>query len=154
MQSIRFNSPRLGAILVSALLLGACSDGVSVEVIEDTQFASSLEIDLTSMTRTASGLYVEQLEEGTGDPVGAGDRATVSYIGWLADGTVFDSGQFPFTVGAGQVVAGFDEGVDGLRLGGARRIVIPPALGYGDAGSGPVPPGAIMVFRIQLDVIG
>ena len=151
MLSNQFNSARFGGILAATLLLGACGDdGVSVEVIEDTEFAASLEIDLASMTKTASGLYIAQVIEGTGDAITAGEKATVSYVGFLSDGSSFDQGQFQFTLGVGQVVAGFDEGVLGMRVGGVRLIVIPPALGYGDAGQGPVPAGAVMVFRIEL----
>ncbi len=78
----------------------------------------------------------------------------MAYTGWLTDGTTFDSGAFSFVLGAGQVVRGFDEGVTGMRVGGVRRIIIPPALGYGSQGSGPVPPDSIMIFRIELRSIG
>ncbi len=124
------------------------------ETIEDANFAASLGINLANMTRTASGLYYEDIEDGAGEPATAGDDVRVGYSGRLSDGTLFDSGQFPFLLGAGQVVAGFDEGVTGMRVGGTRRILIPPALGYGNRGSGPVPPGAILVFRIELLSIG
>ena len=124
------------------------------ETIEDANFAASLGINLANMTRTASGLYYEDIEDGAGEPAAAGDDVRVGYSGRLSDGTLFDSGQFPFLLGAGQVVAGFDEGVTGMRVGGTRRILIPPALGYGNRGSGPVPPGAILVFRIELLSIG
>ena len=124
------------------------------ETIEDANFAASLGINLANMTRTVSGLYYEDIEDGAGEPATAGDDVRVGYSGRLSDGTLFDSGQFPFLLGAGQVVAGFDEGVTGMRVGGTRRILIPPALGYGNRGSGPVPPGAILVFRIELLSIG
>ncbi|MBT3328169.1 MAG: hypothetical protein HN396_18245, partial [Gemmatimonadales bacterium] len=115
MLSNRFNSARFGGILAATLLLGACGDdGVSVEVIEDTEFAASLEIDLASMTKTASGLYIAQVIEGIGDAITAGEKATVSYAGFLSNGSSFDQGQFQFTLGVGQVVAGFDEGVLGM----------------------------------------
>lgn len=124
------------------------------ESIEDAEFAASLGIDLASMTRTASGLYYQDIEEGAGEPAASGDDVRVRYSGWLRDGTLFDSGEFGFQLGAGRVVAGFDEGVQGMRTGGTRRIIIPPALGYGSRGSGPVPPNAIMVFEITLLSIG
>jgi len=140
---------------VVALVFTACGDSVTApEVIEDTQFAESLNIDLSAMTRLASGLYVQTLTTGTGDPAGPGNTIAVSYTGWLSDGTVFDGGAFDFVLGIGQVVAGFDEGVEGMRTGEIRRIVIPPALGYGDRGQGPVPPGAIMIFQIEVTSIG
>ena len=124
------------------------------ETIEDANFAASLGINLANMTKTASGLYYEDIEVGDGEPAAAGNDVRVGYSGRLSDGTQFDSGQFPFRLGAGQVVAGFDEGVTGMRVGGIRRILIPPALGYGNRGSGPVPPGAILIFRIELQSIG
>ncbi len=118
--------------------------------IEDTRFAASLEINLAAFTRTPSGLYYEDVTQGTGEPATAGQSVSVAYTGWLTNGTQFDSGEFPFLLGAGQVVPGFDEGVTGMRVGGVRRIIIPPELGYGNRGSGPVPPNAIMIFRIEL----
>ena len=118
--------------------------------IEDTRFAASLEINLATFTRTPSGLYYEDVTQGTGEPATAGQSVSVAYTGWLTNGTQFDSGEFPFLLGAGQVVPGFDEGVTGMRVGGVRRIIIPPELGYGNRGSGPVPPNAIMIFRIEL----
>ena len=124
------------------------------ETIEDAEFAASLGINLANMTKTASGLYYEDIEVGDGESATAGNDVRVGYSGRLSDGTQFDSGQFPFRLGAGQVVAGFDEGVTGMRVGGIRRILIPPALGYGNRGSGPVPPGAILIFRIELQSIG
>lgn len=124
------------------------------ETIEDADFAASLGINLANMTRTASGLYYEDIEVGEGAPAVAGDDVRVGYSGRLTDGTEFDSGQFPFRLGAGQVVPGFDEGVSGMRVDGIRRIIIPPELGYGSRGSGPVPPNAILIFRITLLSIG
>ena len=110
------------------------------ESIEQAQFAASLDIDLADFTRTSSGLYYEDVEPGTGDPAASGQSVRVAYTGWLTNGAQFDSGEFAFLLGAGQVVPGFDEGVQGMRVGGIRRIIIPPELGYGNRGSGPVPP--------------
>lgn len=95
---------------------------------------------------------------GTGAVVASGNRATVAYAGWLYDpaktdgkGAPFDSGTgFAFTVGTGQVIAGWDRGVPGMRVGGQRRLVIPAELGYGSRGSGPIPPNATMVFDVTL----
>lgn len=144
-----------GLISAAALSTGCGDDEIAgPEDIESAEFAASLGINLASMTRTSSGLYYEDIEEGSGDPAAAGNEAEVAYAGWLTDGTEFDRGAFSFVLGAGQVVPGFDEGVTGMRTGGVRRIVIPPALGYGSRGSGPVPPDAIMIFRIELLSIG
>lgn len=122
--------------------------------IERARFAASLGINLANFTRTSSGLYYEDIAPGTGEPAASGQSVRVAYTGWLTNGTQFDSGEFAFLLGAGQVVPGFDEGVQGMRVGGIRRIIIPPELGYGNRGSGPVPPNAIMIFRIEVLSIG
>jgi FKBP-type peptidyl-prolyl cis-trans isomerase len=126
-------------------------------VIEETEFAASLEIDLASMTQTASGLYIRTIAEGTGEPAVAGNSVTVLYAGALSDGTVFDSsdqgGPFDFVLGIGGVVEGFDEGVIGMRVGGVRKIIIPPILGYGTQQVGVIPGGSILIFRIELQSI-
>ena len=94
---------------------------------------------------------------GTGVEAKAGTRAVVTYTGWLysataADhkGTKFDSGSFDFSVAAGSVIKGFDQGVLGMKVGGKRTVLIPSSLGYGTAGSGAVPPNAGLVFDIEL----
>lgn len=100
---------------------------------------------------------------GTGAVANAGNRVTVAYTGWLFDssqpnnkGRQFDSGpSFAFTIGAGQVIKGWDQGVPGMRVGGQRRLTIPPELAYGSAGAGGViPPNATLVFDITLISIG
>ena len=92
--------------------------------------------------------------EGTGDPAAAGQTLVVNYTGWLEDGTQFDSsvGGSPFTLslGAGNVIAGWDEGLVGMKVGGKRQLVIPAALGYGDSGSGIIPGGATLIFEVEL----
>ena len=139
-------------LVVSTAVLGGCGDGITA--IEDTEFAASLGINLAAMTRTSSGLYYQDIETGEGEPATSGDAVEVAYTGWLSDGTQFDSGSLTFTLGAGRVVAGFDEGVQGMRVGGVRRIVIPPALGYGSQARGAIPPNSILVFRIEVLSIG
>ena len=98
------------------------------------------------------------LRVGTGTAASNGRVVTVSYTGWLYDpsraeqkGTQFDSRpSFSFTLGGGQVIRGWDQGVVGMRVGGLRRLVLPPELGYGSTGSGPIPPNASLVFDIEL----
>lgn len=104
----------------------------------------------------AEELKIETLTEGDGDTAESGMRVTVHYEGRLADGTVFDSsykrGQpFDFTLGAGQVIRGWDEGVAGMKIGEKRRLTIPPELGYGERGAGDaIPPNATLVFEVEL----
>lgn len=143
-----------GLAVFATALTGCGDDMTGPQAIEEAEFASSLGINLANFTRTSSGLYYEDIAEGSGDPAAAGQEVEVSYAGWLTDGTQFDSGTFSFILGAREVVAGFDEGVTGMKVGGIRRIIIPPALGYGSQGSGPVPPNSIMIFRIEVLAIG
>ena len=108
-------------------------------------------------TTSASGDLVSQdISVGTGATVAAGDFATVHYIGRLQNGTTFDSSRarnqpFTFRVGAGQVIRGWDQGIPGMRVGGTRRLTIPPSLAYGSAGSPPtIPPNSTLIFEIEL----
>jgi FKBP-type peptidyl-prolyl cis-trans isomerase FkpA len=119
-------------------------------------FSASLGVDTTALTRTPSGLRYQDLTTGEGKEATAGKAVTVHYTGWLPNGEKFDSSRdrnepFAFTVGAGQVIAGWDEGVAGMKVGGRRKLVVPPDLGYGTAGAPPdIPPGAILVFDVEL----
>ncbi|MRR08785.1 FKBP-type peptidyl-prolyl cis-trans isomerase [bacterium] len=109
---------------------------------------------------TASGLIIEDLTVGSGDEAKAGGYVSVHYTGWLTDGTKFDSSKdrnepFEFALGARHVIAGWDEGVQGMKVGGARKLTIPPNLGYGARGAGGViPPNATLVFEVELLGIG
>jgi len=109
---------------------------------------------------TDSGLKYEDLAEGEGAVAEAGQTVTVHYTGWLTDGTKFDSSldrdqPFRFALGKGQVIRGWDEGVAGMKVGGRRRLTIPPQLGYGAAGAGGViPPNATLVFEVELLEVG
>lgn len=111
---------------------------------------------MTETTTTASGLIIEELVFGTGALAKAGQTAAVHYTGWLTDGTKFDSSRdrndpFSFPLGRGFVIAGWDEGVQGMRVGGSRKLTIPPQLGYGARGAGGViPPNATLVFEVEL----
>lgn len=105
---------------------------------------------------TDSGLKYEDLAEGEGATAEAGQRVLVHYTGWLTDGTKFDSSvdrndPFQFALGKGMVIRGWDEGVAGMKVGGRRRLTIPPQLGYGAQGAGGViPPNATLVFEVEL----
>jgi FKBP-type peptidyl-prolyl cis-trans isomerase len=119
-------------------------------------FAPQLNVDLDAMQRTPSGLYVQDVREGSGQPAQPGDRVAVHYTGWLPDGREFDSSRprgepFVFGLGQGEVIRGWDEGVAGMRPNGQRRLVIPPDLAYGASGAGGViPPNATLVFDVEL----
>ncbi len=142
---------RLGpSCLALGLTLAAC--GQPAVPIEKTTFAASLGVDLSQSTKT-SGMYVRDLMVGAGVSPQVGQVVTMKYTGWLADGTQFDSNQttgFQFHYGAGEVISGWDIGVAGMRVGGTRQLVIPPELGYGTSGQGPIPPNAVLVFTVTM----
>ncbi len=111
-------------------------------------------------TTTPSGLQYADDAVGDGAEAKAGDRVSVHYTGTLEDGSQFDSSKdrgtpFDFALGAGQVIAGWDEGVAGMKVGGTRRLRIPADLGYGSRGYPPViPPDALLHFEVDLLAIG
>jgi FKBP-type peptidyl-prolyl cis-trans isomerase FkpA len=112
------------------------------------------------MQTTASGLQYEDTHAGDGDEARAGQQVTVHYTGWLYNdgvkGAKFDSSKdrrdpFSFGLGEGQVIRGWDEGVQGMKVGGTRVLLIPPELGYGERGAGGViPPNATLMFEVEL----
>lgn len=124
-------------------------------VPELVDYHPDLDITIAEMRMLTSGLLLQDDSVGVGDSLVAGQTAVVHYTGWLPDGTRFDTSResgtpFSFRVGAGEVIEAWDEGVIGMRVGGRRKLVIPPTIGYGAEGSGSVPPNAIMVFEIEL----
>ncbi|MEO8145366.1 MAG: FKBP-type peptidyl-prolyl cis-trans isomerase [Betaproteobacteria bacterium] len=115
-------------------------------------------------TTTASGLIINDTVVGTGDTAVAGKSVTVHYTGWLfyggERGKKFDSSKdrgdpFDFPLGAGHVIKGWDEGVQGMKVGGSRTLTIPPNLGYGSQGAaGAIPPNATLIFDVELLEVG
>jgi FKBP-type peptidyl-prolyl cis-trans isomerase FkpA len=118
---------------------------------------------VSNMTQAKNGLQMRELKVGTGPAIAKGQTAVVQYTGWLytagapdEKGSKFDSSRdrnepFSFELGGGQVIAGWDQGVAGMQVGGQRRLVIPPELGYGARGAGGViPPGATLIFDVEL----
>ena len=105
---------------------------------------------------TPSGLKYEDQVEGKGDPAKTGQTVAVHYTGWLTDGKKFDSSKdrgqpFEFPLGGGRVIKGWDEGVQGMKVGGVRKLTIPANLGYGSRGAGgAIQPDATLVFEVEL----
>lgn len=113
-----------------------------------------------NVVTTASGLQYIDVVEGTGATPEAGQKVSVHYTGTLEDGTKFDSSRdrnqpFEFRIGRGQVIRGWDEGLSTMKVGGQRRLIIPPELGYGARGAGGViPPNATLIFDVELLGVG
>lgn len=114
-----------------------------------------------SPTSPAPAFSQTDLRAGSGSAAANGSALTVQYTGWLYDGTKADQKglrfetnvggtAFPFTLGVGQVIAGWDQGLLGIQPGGIRRLVIPPALAYGSIRNGPIPPNATLIFEIEV----
>ena len=136
-------SLRLGLILILALSASACGGSDSAP---------------STVTPPSAPYSATDLREGTGATATQGRTVTVSYTGWLYDptkpeskGTQFDtSASFSFQLGVGRVIAGWDQGVVGMKVGGQRRLIIPPNLGYGQQMVGTIPPNSTLVFDVML----
>jgi FKBP-type peptidyl-prolyl cis-trans isomerase len=143
--------------LCAVMGVSAClGDSPTGPRIETTPFAPGLGVDLDASTRTASGLYYRDITIGTGTLASVGSDVVVGYSGALPNGFVFDPGDDPidFIIGAGGLVAGFEEGTVGMRVGGKRQLIIPPHLGFGSQPRQGIPPNSILVFTIELLSVG
>ncbi|MEX2472928.1 MAG: FKBP-type peptidyl-prolyl cis-trans isomerase [Gemmatimonadota bacterium] len=136
-----------GVAFGAALVLGACSDstGPVFERIETALFHESLNVDLDAMTRTDSGLYYQDLVVGDGALADPGSVVNVAYLLRYRSGATEESGEYSFEIDADEAIAGFNEGVRGMRVGGERKLVVPPELAYGRTG-----PQGILIFDIEL----
>ena len=146
----------LVAILAITAVLASCADEGSEEPLDTS---GPPPIDVESVT-TASGLQIFDVIIGEGEEVRAGDAAAIHFAGWLESGVQFDTSlddegePFTFVLGRGQVIAGWDEGIVGMKPGGVRRLIVPPVLGYGARGSDNVPPNAVLTYDIELVAFG
>jgi FKBP-type peptidyl-prolyl cis-trans isomerase len=145
-----------GFTLLLATVPSVAQDPVPAEPPAEAPATADAGEDVPEVVTTDSGLQYADLEVGMGPAVRKGDLVEVHYLGWLPDGTVFDSSRarnqtFRFQVGRRQVVKGWDEGVVGMQVGGKRRLLLPPELGYGKRGAGEkIPPDASLFFEIEL----
>lgn len=144
--------PRAGLLSLLALLaFSACATAPAADL------APELGIDTSTMTRTESGVLYRDVRVGTGLAAVPGDTVVIHYTGWLADGTRFEASRErgePLVAGIGpgsRLVRGWNEGIQGMRAGGRRTLVIPPSLAYGSRGAeGVIPPNATLVFDVEL----
>jgi FKBP-type peptidyl-prolyl cis-trans isomerase len=143
---------RMKTVISLAILLLAAA-----ALMDQTKASTSAPTKVTGDgVKTASGLQYWDIKVGTGAEAKQGSKVTVHYTGWLTTGKKFDSSvdagkPFPFTIGAGDVIKGWDEGVTGMKVGGKRQLRIPPDLAYGERGyPGAIPANATLIFDVQL----
>ncbi|MFI5311336.1 MAG: FKBP-type peptidyl-prolyl cis-trans isomerase [Gemmatimonadales bacterium] len=150
---------RFFRLLVLALPLAACSsksDSVTGPPdIASTTFASALGVNLAASTKTSSGLYYRDITTGAGAAAATGQHLSVRYTGYFTGGAAFDSNTsaaapYGFTLGAGQVITGWDQGLVGMHVGGRRQLIIPPSLGYGSSTYQSIPGNSILIFNVDL----
>lgn len=142
-------------MLIVLFAIAGCGKKEDKFAAKNQEKAGIPEISALSQT-TESGLMIQEIKEGSGKEAQTGNYVTVHYSGWLPDGKLFDSSvkrNKPFTVklGTGQVIQGWEEGIQGMKVGGKRRLTIPPEIAYGAEGyPGAIPPNATLVFDIEL----
>ena len=132
--------------VIAAIALGLAFAGCKQSTLPSGQ---------TPRATASAGLVIKDLTVGTGTEAVPGSTVTVNYTGWLTDGTKFDSSldrhePFSFKLGDGRVIPGWEKGVLGMKVGGKRKLTIPPEPGYGAAGAGPIPPNATLIFEVEL----
>lgn len=146
----------LPALLLAGMTACSTTDSPLREpqVIETTTFAPALGVNLGTSTKLASGMYIRDITVGTGADVVVGQNVSMRYTGALSNGSQFDANTsgtpFSFRLGAGGVIAGWDQGIVGMKVGGVRQLIIPSALGYGRSDYGPIPGGSILVFTVTV----
>lgn len=146
---------RLAALLAVGSVVAGCAVASPHDDLSTVSFAPEVEVDWAALTTHPRGFAYRDIVVGNGATANAGSRVRVSYVVRLADGREMDRAEpespMPFRVGEGTVIAALDAGVRGMRVGGTRQLVVPPRLGYGARGAGPVPPNAVLVMMVTLE---
>ena len=151
-----------GRVAIAALVIGTlsgCSESpteVEFQVIEEVDFAASLNVDLSTMTKLATGTYYKDLVVGGGEAAVRGDILDTSYMGWLTDGTLFVDTNHEFQMGNDRVPPGLEDGLLNMREGGTRQIIVAPGRGYGGLqqvglNGTIVPGGSVLVYEVTLN---
>ena len=151
---------KLNSLLVAlcslVVLVAGCTKREESTPVEKNAAAQAVSHAIPQPGQSVTELKIEDVKVGTGGEAVAGKTVTVHYTGWLTNGTKFDSSKdsgrpFTFPLGGGRVIKGWDQGVAGMKVGGVRKLTIPPSLGYGASGAGGViPPNATLVFEVEL----
>ena len=142
-------------ISVALVIFIAASNGLVSSLFSGSSANQNIDMQ-QNQTQTSGQLQIQDVKIGTGDVATAGKEVTVNYTGVFSDGKKFDSSRdpgrtpFTFTLGAGQVIKGWDTGVEGMRVGGTRILVVPPQLGYGSQDYGPIPANSTLIFEVEL----
>ena len=139
------------AVVAIVLLVRSGTTSPNEQVMEEVP----LEANQLEALNEIQELMMMSLAEGEGEEIQDGQTAVVHYIGTLVDGTVFDSSltrgePFEFSLGAGQVIQGWDIGVRGMKVGEQRRLIVPPTYGYGNRVVGPIPANSVLIFDVEL----
>ncbi len=137
-----------GQIIVSAFQTGTLNGSATTATTTDATAASQ-------GTPNTAQVITQDTKIGTGDEAMLGSKVTVNYTGTFTDGKVFDSSvsrnqPFTFTLGAGEVIKGWDQGILGMKVGGKRVLIVPPELGYGSTDYGPIPANSTLIFQVEL----
>lgn len=150
-------APAVATIIAIAGCASAPSPAPPTLAVESVSFATELGVDLGASVRLASGIFYRDLRLGTGEVADTGSAVTITYSGSLPEGREFDATRpgdaplaFRIARGRPRPISGLEQGMVGMRVGGARQIIIPPHLGYGARGSDPVPPNSPLVFTVEL----
>ena len=153
-KSLRPLRPLCALALLTACVNPTKAPPILPEVpIESTTFATSLGVNLATSTKV-NGVYVRDIVVGTGAAVQPGQSLAMHYSGYLANGTLFDSNTgntpFVFQLNRGQVISGWDIGIQGMNVGGKRQLIIPPSLGYGTTPVTGIPQNSVLVFNVEV----
>ena len=151
---MRVRSSLLLSLVVAVGGCGSSTDVAATVTLDCTTIAKSLPAGAASFVTTADGLKYGDVTVGTGATFVLGNPVSVHYAGCLTNGTRFDANESPtsplsFTLGNTGIIAGFNEGLTGMKVGGTRQIIIPPALGYGSTAVGAIPPNSTIVFTVN-----